>query len=283
MKYLKLFFPLMVVLSTISVKAVASVYDLQGLLIDRGEVEYRNISFDQHSNSNSAVLTVTKKERAYGESNDVDSLDSLVITFPELEKLVVKNFRKLDDRRFRAVVANFWIYKEVIVEVRVSEWYTDANVDIEVYVSEKGVFVNPENGSKGLRILNAHGSLRDVTPTRVADIEKTILEGKSISLSLRDRVSVFDRYNAGFVVNTSWLGHGNKDIIVGKNDFPLSEADFIAPIAIVIENAGQDGPLVKVKYRRENDAPFEYTYPQRLLDLLKAECSGGDCQASMPE
>lgn len=283
MKYLKLFFPLVVVLSTISVKAVASVYDLQNLLIDRGEVEYRNISFDNHSNANSAVLTVSKKEREFGEFNDVVSLESLVITFPELEKLVVKNFRRLDDRRFRAVVANFWIYKEVIVEIQVSEWYAGSSVDIDVYISEKGVFAISENGNKGLSVLHAHGSLRDVTPTRVADIEKTILEGKSISLSLRDRVSVLDRYNSGFLINTSWLGHGNKNIIVGKNAFSSSEADFIEPIAIVIENVGQDGPTVKVKYRKKNEPLIHDTYPERLADLLKAGCSGGSCESYKSE
>jgi len=251
-----------------SAYAVTLKYDLNALNSHNSSIHYPGLDF---SNAKSAVLTVNKTV-----SGVEPELASLVLTFPEVAKLTATGFKKMDGGFYRAVVSNAWIYRQVVVDVHTGDFnaFHNGHVFIEVSVSEKYAFIQPEEDTKGENIFMAFGDLRDITATKIVDIESRIVNGKKLTLSLKDRLGiapqdvVINGNREGFVVDALWMGKGQKTLYI-PSFLSMHEYDYITAVGLVIEESATPMGieyLVSVKFKDQQG--IELTSPSIPLTQL---------------
>jgi hypothetical protein len=244
--------------------AVTVKYEVENLQSNNGWISYPGLDF---SNATSATLSVEK------DSPGVEPrLKSLDITFPNAAKLSAKDFKKVDGFIYRAVVDDAWIYRQVIVDLHGADFNNpNGYLTIDVAVSERQGFINPENEERGEHILLAHGQLKDVTTSKVVDTGSAVVNGKRANLSLKSRLGVpapeAGSGEGGFAIDVLWLGRGEKTIYL-PSGFPQQHFDFITPIRLVLEDlTSPDGPMIRVVAK--DDHGYEISNPPfRLKQLL---------------
>lgn len=249
----------------VSAEAKTIKYELTDINANPGAIYYPRLDL---SNAKSAVLTITKNAPLYE-----PQLTSLEITFANAAKFTATNF-KLTDGRYRAVVNGAWIYKEVIVELDAGALEPRQSPLIRIYLSERTAFINPqaEIPDPSTLLLMVHGQLRDITPVRIVDTESILISGKKVTLSLRDRLQVFNppwsgvSSPDGFAIDVLWYGRGTKLISI-SSPFPWQEFDAIEPIDLIVSGTTDADRTIAVKFKDRNG--YEMTGPQVLLkDLL---------------
>lgn len=246
-------------------------YDLTAISSFQGPIHYPGLEFNQ---TKSAIFTVNKDPL----SPDVQ-ISSLELNFPLAAKLTATGFKQVEPNLYRAVVNDVWIYRQVIVDVRNVDFNRAqmASALIEVYLSEKSVFINPENNTdyRGEPLFKVNGILRDITATRIADSATTTIDGKKLTLSLKDLLSIaapevqVNGPREGFVIDTLWQGKGQKTIFVPAF-VPLEEFDRYTAIAIILTE--RESPFGKeqffsIKYKEEG-SNYELTTPEQPLKPL---------------
>lgn len=250
-------------------------YELNNVHSGNGVVTYPGLDFGQ---ARSAIFTVNRDPL----SPDVQ-LTSLEITFPTAAKLVATGFKRIDHDTYRAVVNDQWIYRQIFIDVRGVD-FNRPNFGapmVEAFISEKSVFVQPENDQTGEHLFMVHGpGLTDVTQSRVADTASVIMAGKRLTLSLKNILS-YAPTNApvngsreGFVVDALWMGKGQKTIYIPA-PAPIEEFDSFEAIGIHInEQAAPHGSeyalVIKYKDRHGN----EMLTPELPLTLFLQEAYG---------
>ncbi len=234
-------------------------YDLVDVYSSNGYIHYPGLDFNE---AKSAVLTVNKDPL----SPDVQ-ISSLEVTFPNAAKLLATGFKKTESGTYRAVVNDAWIYRQVIVEIRDTDFnYTISRpVSINVSVSEKAEFIQPENAPNGHPLFNVEGMLHDITTNKVIDTASITIDGKRVTLSLKENLS-FATPNSqvngpreGFVIDALWMGKGQKTLYIPA-PVPPTEFDRYAAVGIVLEEL--NGPEGK-----------EYAFSIKFVDA-----SGGETQ-----
>ncbi len=248
-------------------------YDLTAISSYQGPIQYPRLSFNQ---AKSAIFTVNKDPL----SPEVQ-ISSLEINFPEAAKLVATGFKKVETESgvYRAIVNDVWIYRQIVVDVRNVDFNRTqmASPRIEVYLSEKSVFIQPENNAdpKGERLFEVNGILRDITTARIADTATATVSGKKLTLSLKDLLSFapaeaqINGIREGFVIDALWQGKGQKTIFVPAF-VPLEEFDRYTAIALLLTE--RDSPVGKeqffsVKYKEEG-SNYELITPEQPLKPL---------------
>lgn len=245
--------------ATASVKTTK--YELTDVSSHNGVLSYPGLDF---YDATSATLTI---ERTQGDP-EVD-LTSLDLVFPNAATLKARNFKKFEGDRYRTIVSGAWVFKDVVVEVYAPGLVADMPVHIEVQVVESTSNINPDFHSSGSLLLMAHGSLKDVTPSKVVDNGFAIVNGKRANFSLKDRLKFEpNQPGFGFAVDTLWLGHGQKTIYIDA-PFPIEEFDFVEPIALIVETDNSSGVIehwVSVKFKHMGNEATTPPFP--LQDLL---------------
>lgn len=248
--------------------AVTLKYDLVGLSSHNNSSYYPDLNF---SNAKSALLTVNKT------SFDTEpELVSLVLTFPQVAKLTATEFKKMNGGFYRAVVSNAWIYRQVVVDVYTGDLnvINQGHIWMEVSVSEKYAFIQPQEDIKGESIFYAYGNVRDITATKVVDVESRTVNGKKLTLSLKDRLgvapqdAVINGNREGFVVDALWMGKGQKTLYI-PSFVSMHEYDYITAIGLVIEESATPMGveyLVSVKFKDQQGT--ELTSPPTPLTQL---------------
>ncbi|WP_062060614.1 hypothetical protein [Cellvibrio sp. OA-2007] len=214
-------------------------YDLLGVHSSNGAIHYPGLDFSQIK---SAVLTINKDPL----SPDVQ-INSAELTFPNAAKLLATGFKKTEFGSYRAIVNDVWIYRQVIVEIQDTDFnYAHPTpVSISVSISEKSVFIQPEDDSKGQPLLHVEGIARDITSNKVVDTESVIAEGKRLNLSLKENLSFaspeanITGTREGFVLDTLWMGKGQKTLYLPA-PVPQGEFDRYTAIGLVMETV--NGP-----------------------------------------
>lgn len=241
---------LSLLLATASSFAVTVKYELRDIQSNNGWISYPGLDF---SNATSAVLTV---EKTTPESEP--QLKSLDITFPNAAKLAARDFKKVDGFMYRAAVNDAWIYRQVLVDIHGFDFNYpgNAHITIDVAVSERVGFINPENEERGEHLLLAHGSLKDITATKVIDTGSAIINGKRANLSLKNRLAIPSPEagggEGGFAIDVLWMGRGEKTIYINSG-FPPNYYDFITPTGLVLEElTSPEGPMIGVIARDHN-------------------------------
>jgi hypothetical protein len=250
-----------IVFCALGVSAETLKYELQNIDSHNAEINYPGLDFN---GAQSATLTVEKNS-----ATQEAELVSLDLVFPNAASLKARNFKKNGPNRYRTIVSEAWIFREVLVEIDVPDFSNDAPVAIEVRVVETTSYLNPEAESAGSYLLLAHGMLKDVTPEKVVDTGFAIVNGKRVNLSLKDRVS-FNNASPqfGIAIDALWMGYGQKTLYIHP---PVSfeHFDFVEPIALIIETTNTSGStahMVSVKFQLMGDEIVTPPYP--LADLL---------------
>jgi hypothetical protein len=247
----------LVALASTTTYAKTFKYDLLGVHSFNGVIHYPELDFDQVK---SAVLTINKDPL----SPDVQ-ISSVEITFPNAAKLLATGFKKTEFGTWRAAVNDAWIYRQVIVEVRETDFNNAGPmpVSISVSVSEKSVFIQPEEDPKGHPLFNVEGVLRDITTNKIVDTESVIIDGKRLNLSLKENLTFaapdvqINGTREGFVIDTLWMGKGQKTLYVPA-PVPQSEFDRYTAIGLVMEEV--NGPVGK-----------EYFFSVKFTDSIGGE------------
>lgn len=225
-------------------------YDFTGIHSSNGFVNYPGLDFSQ---AKTVTLTVSKDPL----TPEV-TVNSAEITFPNAARLIATGFKKLDNTdTYRAVVNNAWIYRQVIVDISGTDFNRAQNnrVNINVSVSEKSVFIEPEDDVKGHPLFFVDGDLRDITTPKIVDTDSVILDGKRVNLSLRENLSfaspgtITNGAREGFVLDVLWMGKGQKTIYIPA-PIPQGEYDRYDAIGLVLEEL--NGPLGKEYSLRVN-------------------------------
>lgn len=232
-------------------------YDLLGVNSFNGVIHYPELDFSQ---AKSAVLTINKDPL----SPDVQ-ISSVEVTFPNAAKLLATGFKKTEFGSYRAVVNNVWIYRQVIVEVRDTNfnYAHPIPVSISVSVSEKSVFIQPEDDPKGHPLFTVEGIARDITANKVVDTESVIVEGKRLNLSLKENLSFaspetqINGAREGFVMDMLWMGKGQKTLYVPA-PIPQGEFDRYTAVGLIMEEL--NGPEGK-----------EYFFSVKFADSMGSE------------
>lgn len=238
------------------VHAKTYVYEMEALSPRPGGVFYPGLDLN---NIKSATFTVNRNVGAPAE------LRSLEITFANAGKLRATNFKRLDDGRYRTLVAGAWVFKEVIVEVDANpafQPYLPANV--QIFVSETTSNLHPEALNQGQPLTGVFGPIRDVTAMTTVDTAAATIDGKRVNLNLKDRLGMSQAGGQqGFIIDTLWMGKGQKLMYIpGPGQF---EWDRIEVIGLTLEGPAND-PMIRVRYKEangpENSTPL---IPLRVL------------------
>ncbi|HRH79084.1 MAG TPA: hypothetical protein PK129_17190, partial [Cellvibrionaceae bacterium] len=103
-----------------------------------------------------------------------------------------------------------------------------------------------------------------ITNMATVDTAAVMLDGKRVSLNLKDRVGVSATDGQqGFILDTQWMGRGQKLIYIPA-PFGPSEWDRLDPIGIILEGSTTD-PTIQVRFK---DNGSEQKSPPILLRAL---------------
>ena len=118
-------------------------------------------------------------------------------------------------------------------------------------VSERQSFINPTLETQGTPLFDAIGMLRDITPVQVADTGSTVVNGKTLTLSLQTRLGFDDHQNFGFIISAFWLGKGQKNLFIPFGS--PQNGDSIDAIGLTIdETPGPNNQQIRVTFRDQN-------------------------------
>lgn len=252
-------------------------YDFVQIHSNNGFIQYPGLDFNQ---AKTVALTVNKDPL----SPEV-TINSLEITFPNAAKLLATGFKKLENTdTYRAIVNDAWVYRQIMVDIRGVDFNLAqiTHPTIEVSVSEKSVFIQPEADFKGHSLFFVDGDLRDITVSKVVDTESVIIDGKRVNLSLKENLSFaqpavpVNGAREGFVIDALWFGKGQKTFYIPA-PVPNTEYDRYDAIGLILEEL--DGPagkeyLLGVKFK--DASGYEQIVPaQPLRPLLNTAYNAG--------
>lgn len=255
-------------LISISSHAKTFKYDITNIWSSEGyESRYPTLEF---SNVKSAGLTVTKDPLLTDWQ-----LNSLEINFEKAAKLTATGFKKVSHNTYRAVINNVWIYRQIIVDVKETDLNAFSNpaISIEVYISEKSAFIQPEEDIQGQPLFTLSGTLRDISPNKIVDTGYITIDGKRVNFSLRERPGIIQLNNGdsknGFLVDVLWMGKGQKTIAIPFS--PVENFDQFDAVTLVLEEIdgdfGTKQPVLSIKYKDQNNSE-NTSWQERIKPLL---------------
>lgn len=234
---------LLLVVSIASAEAKTIKYELTNAYVSSGSVRYEGLEF---SNPSAVVLTIAKTPP----STEIKL--AVEISFPKAAKLFATNFKLVDGSKYRAIVSDVWIYKEVIVEVDSIPLQPNQPVQIHVFVSERSAFNNPvadNQPNPQSTLFHLMGQARDITPTRTVDSLTSTIYNKKVILALKDRLA-FDvsEGRGAFAIDATWYGKGSKTLYFPA-DISAYEYDDVEAIALTIQGGPPEDPVIAVTFK----------------------------------
>lgn len=254
-------------LAALATHAKTVTYEIDALRTMPGYVNYPGLDLNA---AKTATITVIKNTQT-----SPPELTRLEITFPSAATLTATNF-KIVNGRYRALVKDAWIYRQVMVEIPMLDPRSRAPFQADVFISERNNVINPEMETPGQRLFSLNGMLRDVSPNPVVDSVISTVNGKQVTLNLKERPAVAEPGpNAfgpqeGFVIDSNWYGRGAKTIYFQA---PFANYEFDNFIASSIQLIDIDTPMgrdtmIAIKFRSPSGASM-LTPQMRLKDFLE--------------
>ncbi|HMW73328.1 MAG TPA: hypothetical protein PKD17_15975, partial [Cellvibrionaceae bacterium] len=155
-------------------------YELTNLNSSNSQIIYPGLDLN---GAKSATFTVNRN------GNELPEIRSFEITFPNAGKLRTGAFKRLEDGRYRALVSGAWVFKEVIIQLDGnSDFVTNSFAHIQIFVSETTSNLNPEALNQGPILATAGGVVRETTNLVTVDSTAIMIDGKRLSLNLKDRL-----------------------------------------------------------------------------------------------
>lgn len=213
----------------------------------------------------------------------VKEIKNFNLDFEHAPDLTVNSLKRVEDGHiscpnsqsgdvFFGSVNNAWLFRTV--EVTLCTSYTqgmafaDFSYMITVKDMESYTYGDVQPGM--IQLADGQGFAFDTTPNKVADTLRTNFDGKVLRLSLLQRQAEVEIPNMGvhhgFVVNASWLGHGDKPLVLEQ--YPANIWD--TAIALVYELISGSEPelnlqMLSIRYidamgNEQQTSPMELRY-----------------------
>lgn len=189
-------------------------------------------------------------------------IKKLSFIFENANNLVVHDLQKLVGSydTYRSIVTSPWVFKKIMVEVRVNQFIHNEILDFRIYVVEGHSDLNAIASEPGTQLLSGSSTLLDVSPNKVVDILRTTYLDKSLTLKLYEKVLV-DKVE----IDAIWMGYGTKTLRLNVPTYPN-----LKPIALLTEALGSD-QYIKI---RLNDGISESESQSANLHYLLEEAFG---------
>jgi hypothetical protein len=244
-----------------TVEAKTTKYELVNLFSQSGDsnIIYPGLQFFTVT---SATLTVTTNP-----PEPETKITLLEVTFPNSAKFRATNFKLIEGTKYRAYVADAWVYRELMIDV---DFNPNGPLIVEVYISDRVGFVKSTVNTQTLppiMLFGVRGDLNDITPTKVVDQKTLTVAGRKLILSLRDRLVLNGQFTSeGFAVDALWYGRGTKTLILPA-PFGRDMFDKVEVTALVIDGNIND-PVISVKFKdlNGNEIPSNPVILRNLLD-----------------
>ena len=136
-------------------------------------------NLDLHGTEEIKIIT----DRA--DSAESTKLKRLEIHFSNANPLVATSFVR-NDHKYRAIVKNAWIYRNLIVDVHPTGHLTNfSDPVIKVYIGESNELINSANTKLGIKIYETSGIMKDVSSNPIVD---------KVSYMFQDKLAVSKLY-----------------------------------------------------------------------------------------
>lgn len=209
--------------------------------------QYQSDYFSGHSSGIFQPLTLNANSLKFTVSDGMPgqyNLDSVTIGFDQRESLTVRNFRPLPGNDgFIAKAYNAWVFKELDVVFRTSSYNTTEfgpDATVEIFIPNISSVIDPHIPyDPGMLLFNGQGFVFDVSPKQLADRESYVIDSKTVTLKLMNRLGQFQPpsmpvpgFEHGFELNVDWLGHGQRKVFINA---PIDTKQFAQYRAVALK------------------------------------------------
>jgi hypothetical protein len=176
-------------------------------------------------------------------------------------------------------VNNVWIFRtlEVTVCTSYAPGMIMADFSYRVSVKDMESYTTNDFPTGMLQLVEGYGYAIDKTPNKVADTYRTTVADKVLRLNLLQRPAEVEvdgmppRF--GFVLNASWLGHGDKQLVIEGYGFePTAKA--IAIVTETIPGPTPEESFTSLRIRYVDETGMEQETPNTDLNYLLEQTYG---------
>lgn len=208
-------------------------------------------------------ITEGKVQFDYRPHSPEPTLESVSFDFGMAGRLKASDFseKEYEPGVHRAIIEDVWVYRHVLVEVDVTNL---PHIRLTVMVPEFQSYTAPIEHAHGPALYQGDVYLEDVTPSYTVDSKVVALDDDEVKLDLQNSI---DWERSALVINTLWMGHGERQIhIPAEHLFPGESK----PLAIQLKTfEGPYGPEHDISVTYENGGSYiEETQIQPLRMLL---------------
>lgn len=207
----------------------------------------------------------------YHGANPGWTLDSLLLDFGTSGSIKVSDFTNTSsygEPVYRALVEDVWVYREVLVEVRLQLQEPYHSAEVRLLVPDFMHRSTPLEFVEGPALFEGTIDLEETTESQTVDSAVVTVDGKEVQLKLQDRI---DPVNPEFVIETLWMGHGEKDIKISL-DYYSPET---TPIAIeLIPYPTPEGEEYDLQIKYESYPGQTDVTPMQPLQMLLDQAYG---------
>lgn len=217
-------------------------------------------------------LVSGKLTTRFSEQTGMYSIDSMIVDFDKMPRIVATNFTRLNDNEYVAHIRSVWIYRSIKLVVHSPEgFYSPRSIDVRVSVDYSESYVGDHGviGDEGHFLADFYTELKPRTTFSTIDTYKTTFEGKAVYIKLNKNLSrssdLFSMYpNEGIEIKVTWYGHGE-----GSYFFPHPLTENISPFAIASDKEMlSEGEAESIFVKFKNGAGAMDTSPVPLEILL---------------
>ena len=236
-----------VALSLISIYSLAGTfnYELKNIIVTNAPPLYPRLDL---SGVTSVSINTTRDK-----FNPEPQITSMNIQFRQAAPLTATNFMRTTEGKYRAVVKDAWVYREVIVELDAMPIHGELPATIALFVSEANSYLNPAMpNNQGMPLATIQGRIIETTLTRTVDVASLTLDGKQLSLSLQDKPNFMP---LSTMIQALWMGKGDKTLYVPPS-LPINDFEFAQAIGLILDPvplppAAPMDYMLRIKYRLE--------------------------------
>ncbi len=203
-------------------------------------------------------------------------LSKLTLDFENARDINAINFTRshYDTSLYHAVVNDAWVFKQVIVEVRLDNHQPSNDVEIRISVPEVTTELSDTPMTPGVELFQSNAQIFDVSRKRVADTGVFRQNQKRVLVKLLDRLSASSPYaetqGQGFELEIDWHGHGVKTIYIDAQ-VPESQFHQIEAVGLIIEEHDFSGSVRHSLSIRYTDVTgnSQVTYSHPISQILE--------------
>jgi hypothetical protein len=239
---------------------------------------------------NSSTFSIVTGDTAMS-PDDVKEIKNFKIDFANAPDLTISKLMRADNpsiqcpsigtggEAYFGTVNNVWIFRtlEVTFCASYAPGMPVADFSYRVSVKDMESFTTNDTPPGMLQLVEGHGYAIDKTPNKVVDNFRTVVAGKTLRLNLLQRPADVEIPGMGprfgFVMNASWLGHGDKPLVIDAYGFSPS-AKAIAIVTEVFPGPMPEDDMTMLRIRYIDETGMEQETPDTDLNYLLEQSYG---------